>query len=42
MIFDWTDLIPTTRTGWMLAALFGLPLLGAIILGWAMLRNAGA
>ena len=42
MILDWTDLLPTTRTGWALVALFGLPLLGAIVLAWAMVGGFSA
>jgi hypothetical protein len=42
MILDWTDLIPTTCTGWAIVALFGLPLLGALILVWAMLGGFSA
>ena len=44
MTFDWTDMIdiPRTRTGWALVALFGLPLLGAMVLAWAMLGGFSA
>jgi len=42
MILDWTDLIPTTRTGWALIALFGLPILGALLFAWALLGGFSA
>ena len=42
MILDWIDLVPTTRTGWVIVALFGLPLLGALVLAWAMLGGFSA
>ena len=34
-IFDL--LMPSIRTGWALMALFGLPILAALALAWAML-----
>jgi|GEM_PF-5404085 hypothetical protein len=41
---DWfiTLLTPSTREGWALVALFGLPILGALLLVWAIFHGAGA
>jgi hypothetical protein len=44
MMSDWviTLLTPSTRLGWALVALFGLPILAALVLAWALLGGFSA